>query len=50
MFFFAVANESGIASIRKMLGQIRSKMPGHIKIIQEFTGQKPIPAFVEAAA
>lgn len=50
MFFFAVANESGIAPIRKMLGQIRSKMPGHIKIIQGFTGQKPVPAFVESAA
>jgi ribosomal protein L16/L10AE len=50
MFFFAVATESGIAPIRKMLGQIRSKMPGHIKIIQEFKGQRAAPAFVEAVA
>ena len=50
MFFFAVQNEIGVAAVRKMLGQIRSKMPGHIKIIQEFKGQKPAPNFVEAAA
>ncbi len=50
MFFFAVASESSLAPIRKMLGQIRPKMPGHIKIIQEFKGQKATPSVIEAAA
>jgi large subunit ribosomal protein L10e len=40
IFFLAVMNESAVQTVRKLLGEIRSKMPGHIRIIQENKIQK----------
>ncbi|MDD5699939.1 MAG: 50S ribosomal protein L16 [Candidatus Nanoarchaeia archaeon] len=51
MFFFAVAGENGVKLLRKSLGQIRSKMPGHIKIIQEVKiAKEAVPSVLEVAA
>ncbi|HTZ41875.1 MAG TPA: 50S ribosomal protein L16 [Candidatus Omnitrophota bacterium] len=40
MFFFAVTGESGLALIRHLLDEVRPKMPGRIKAVQEVAGQK----------
>lgn len=35
LFFIAVANENAARFVRKTLKQVRSKLPGHINIIQD---------------
>ncbi len=51
LFFFAVANESGVRVIRTILKEIRSKMPGHIKVLQSMEpSYKLMEAITEPAA
>ncbi len=39
IFSFSLMNDAAVRLVRKTIKEVRSKLPGNIKIIQEFTGE-----------